>query len=77
MDREVVLVAIDVLLRVGFGIWAVVCLRYLYRSLRRGHVYINGQVATRGAEPVGFWLVMIAQTVVICVSVRVGLSGYI
>lgn len=75
MNREIVLTAIDFLIRAGFGFWAVSCLRYLWLSLRRGHVYINGQVATRRAEPVGFWLVVVATLGVACISAYVVLTG--
>ena len=75
MNREVVLTAIDVLVRVGFGVWAIFCLSYLYQSLRRGHVYINGQAATRQAEPVGFWLVVIALLGIVILSVHVVVNG--
>ena len=75
MNREVALLAVDVLIRAGFGVWAIVCLRYLYKSLRRGHVFINGQAATRQAEPVGFWLVVTAVVGVVCLSFHVVVSG--
>ena len=75
MSREVVLTAIDVLIRAGFGIWAVFCLRYLWQSFRRGHVYINGQVAPRQTEPVGFWLVVVATLGIAFVSAYVVVTG--
>lgn len=71
MNREAILLVIDVLIRAGFGLWALLCLRYLWRSFRRDFVYINGQVATRKAEPLGFWLAVISLVGV------VGLSGYV
>ena len=75
MSREAALTAIDVLIRAGFGIWAAFCLRYLWQSFRRGHVYINGQAATRQAEPVGFWLVVVATLGIAFLSAYVVFTG--
>ena len=75
MKREAILLAIDVLIRVGFGVWALFCLRYLWRSFRRDFVYINGQVATRKAEPLGFWLAVFSLVGVVGMSIYVVLNG--
>ena len=75
MNREAMLLAIDVLIRAGFGAWAFFCLRYLWRSFRRDFVYINGQVAARKAEPLGFWLVVLSLMGVVGISAFVVLNG--
>ena len=75
MNREATLLALDVLIRIGFGVWAVFCLRYLWRSFRRDFVYINGQVATRKAEPLGFWLAVLSLVGVVGISAYVVLNG--
>jgi hypothetical protein len=68
MSHEAIILIIGTLVRVGFAIWAVVCVRYIWASLKRGHVYINGQAATRVAEPMGFWLVLLSVLVVALIS---------
>lgn len=75
MSREILLIILEVLIRVGFAVWALFCVRYLWRSFSRGHVHINGQPATRQAEPVGFWLVVFALVAVVYFSVHVVLNG--
>ena len=75
MSREVALVVLDVLIRGGFAVWAFFCIRYVWNSFRRGHVFINGQPATRQAEPLGFWLAVLSLLAVVYLSGYVVLNG--
>ena len=75
MRREVFLLVMDGLIRTGFAIWAIFCVRYIVVSLKRGHVYINGQIASRVAEPLGFWLGLVATLGVVLISGYVVLHG--
>lgn len=76
MSREVILFAIDIVLRVGFAIWAAFCVRYIWRSFKRDFVFINGQPAARGSDPLGFWLVVLSLVVVVFFSIYIVFNGF-
>ena len=75
MSREATIIAIDLVLRTGFAIWAIFCVRHIWRSFKRGHVFINGQPAARDTEPLGFWLVVLSLFGVVYLSAYVVFNG--
>lgn len=54
-SKSAALLALDVLIRVGCAVAVIYLLWNTCVSLRRGYVFINGKVATRRDESLGFW----------------------
>lgn len=54
------------------AVFAAVCLLNVYKSFKRGFVYINGKKAFRSEDRLGFWLVTICWIgVAVFIAIRI------
>jgi hypothetical protein len=76
MDRQTIIVVVDVAVQIAALLIALLCVKNIYSALGNKYVFINGKKATRTAEPVGYWLVMVSWAVVLVVFASVFVSSF-
>lgn len=67
IDRSTIIAIDDVVVQIGALLLVLLCAKNIFAALRNKYVFINGQKATKAAEPVGYWLVIVSWVVVMAV----------
>ncbi len=76
MDRQTIIAVVDVVVQIAALLIALLCVKSIFAALRKKYVFINSKKATRAAEPVGYWLVVVSLAVVLAVFTSILVSSF-
>lgn len=76
MDRQTIIAVVDVIVQIAALLIALLCAKNIFAALKNKYVFINSKKATRAAEPVGYWLVVVSWVVVLSVFASILASSF-